>query len=105
MPVATKTQSVTNTKLALATAALLAASGLALAFLPGSGLGEKCGVNTARYASDRACPGGSSRLDVLRISRRTRLLSYGQDRRPRPIERERTGARGRHFSRSGIHTR
>ena len=60
MPVATKTQSVTNTKLALATAALLAASGLALAFLPGSGLGEKCGVNTARYASDRACPGGST---------------------------------------------
>tara|TARA_Y100001970_G_scaffold278673_1_gene384701 strand:- start:120 stop:1808 length:1689 start_codon:yes stop_codon:yes gene_type:complete len=60
MPVATKTQSVTNTKLALATAALLAASGLALAFLPGSGLGEKCGVNAARYANDRACPGSST---------------------------------------------
>jgi len=58
MPVATKTQSVTNTKLALATAALLAASGLALAFLPGSGLGERCGVNAAKYANDGMCPSG-----------------------------------------------
>tara|TARA_Y100001970_G_scaffold291331_1_gene428078 strand:- start:3300 stop:4481 length:1182 start_codon:yes stop_codon:yes gene_type:complete len=47
MPVATKTQSVTNTKLALATAALLAASGLALITIPfGLSRGAGCGNHT-----------------------------------------------------------
>ena len=50
MPVATKTQSVTNSKLALGTAALLMASGLAFIVIPAA---NRSGIASSKEIADK----------------------------------------------------
>ena len=61
MPVATKTQSATNTKLALATAALLIASGLAFIAVPAA---NQSRIASFTYIVDKACVDGVSGIIV-----------------------------------------